>query len=117
MVEDGKLSAEEAAKLISAVGAGDGSGPSAVVKAKPGMRFLKIRVFESDRTKPKVNISIPMGLVKVVSKFIPKSARMELNEKNINLEEILASIDEVSEGKILEVHDEEDNEHVEIVIE
>jgi hypothetical protein len=116
LVESGKISADEAEKLLAAIS--KSSDKPDLVKAKTGkLKWLKIRVYQGDAAKPKVNISLPLSLVKVVTKILPKSAKIQLDEKNINLEEILAAIDENTGGKILEVHDEEDNEHVEIVIE
>ena len=53
----------------------------------------------------------------MVSKILPQSARLQLEEKQIDLDEILSQIQNVEGGKIIEVHDDEDNERVEIVIE
>ena len=117
MVEDGKLTAEEAMKLIESMGKTDLVKVPDHSKRGSGPRFLKIRVYEDGTKKPKVNIAIPLGLAKIVTKFLPGSAKMELNNRKIDLEDLISTITDATEGKILEIHDEEDNEHVEIVIE
>jgi hypothetical protein len=63
--------------------------------------------------KPKVNFSLPMGLVsvglKLGAQFVPELADVE--------DEIMAATEEGTLGKILEVEDPEDGERVEIFIE
>ncbi len=117
MVESGKLSAQEAVDLLAALDEpGESSGAPAVPR-KAKKRWFKIRVYEGGDAKPKVNITLPLGLFKIASKIIPGSAQLQLKEKNLNLEDIFASIDEIEDGKILEVQDNGDNERVEILVE
>ncbi|MBN1355449.1 hypothetical protein JXA40_04155 [bacterium] len=117
MVEEGKINAEEAAQLLEAVGRRAGE----VEKADAGMprkkKWLKIRVYEGDLEKPKVRVTLPLGLIKMVSKVLPQSARLQLEEKEIDLDQILSQIEDVEGGKIVEVQDDDDNERVEIVVE
>jgi DUF4097 and DUF4098 domain-containing protein YvlB len=118
MVEEGKIKADEAAKLLEAVSQpGEGVTETAVEKVGKKKKWLKIRVYEGDLEKPKVRVTLPLGLIKMVSKVIPQSARVQLEEKEIDLEQILSQIEDVEGGKIIEVQDDEDNERVEIVIE
>lgn len=120
MVEEGKVSAEEAVKLLEALGDdGVGGGPlqvSPVRRPKKFMRFLKIRIFEGDLEKPKVRVAVPVALLKIATKFIPEDAKAEINGHNIDLDEILQAVDENTEGKLLEVHDDEDKTRIEIFI-
>ncbi len=95
MVEDGKLKAEEAERLIEAIL--DTSGKSYSGK------FLKIKIEDSEGEK--VNMNIPIGLIKVATKFIPKDKKEHLKEKNIDIDEILSAIQEESEGEIINIED------------
>ena len=85
MIEDGKVSAEEGAKLLASIG-----------------------------QEPTARPNLPIGLMdwglKVGAQFAPEMDGIDLNE----LSEILKS---GADGKIVEVIDEEDGEHVEIYIE
>lgn len=119
MVEEGKISSEEAVKLLETLSEPEVGGTLAVPEKKPRkfMRFLKIRVFEGDLSKPKVNIAVPLGLLKLATKFMPEDAKAQINEHNIDLDEILRVVDENTQGKLVEVQDDEDQSRVEIFIE
>lgn len=112
MIEEGKISAEEGAKLLSAL-----SGKKATPPSAPGAspaRWFRVRVTDLDTGKNKVNVNIPLSLVnvgmKMGARFIPDTA-------NVDLDEIATQIRSGAHGKILEVIDEEDGEYVEIFIE
>ena len=111
MIEEGKISAEEGAKLLQALSAGRGE------KRKPTAeeaRWLRVRVTDLDSGKNKVNVNIPMGLVNVGLKM---GARFAPNVEGLNYEEITEAIKSGAHGKIVDVVDEEDGERVEIFIE
>jgi len=114
MVGEGKISAEEGARLLSAIASHDRpERPARVDEALRG-RWLRVRVLDMVTGKPKVNFSLPMGLVNVGlrlgAQFVPELA-------DIDLDEFTTAIDEGTRGKILEVEDPEDDERVEIFIE
>ncbi|MCD4655320.1 hypothetical protein K8T06_15475 [bacterium] len=119
MVEEGKISSEEAVKLLEALEVKEPESRSLEVAKKPRgfMRCLKIRVFDGNLDKPKVNVAVPIGLLKLATKFMPEDAKAQINEHNIDLEEILRAVDENTQGKLLEVEDLEDKTRVEIFIE
>ena len=75
MLAEKKINAEEAMKLLSAI------NEKKVEEGKTG-RFLKILVYKNDDTKPKVNVSIPLMLVKLGAKFIPKDKSFSANINN-----------------------------------
>jgi hypothetical protein len=110
MISEGKISAEEGARLLKAIASHD--RPARSNEALRG-RWLRVRVFSMATDKPKVNFSLPMGLVSVGlrlgAQFVPELIGVE--------DEIMASIEEGRQGKILEVEDPEDGERVEIFIE
>jgi hypothetical protein len=113
MLEEGKISPDEAATLLRALDGGQRSAPS-----MPGPsgenRFLRVQVTDTNSGKAKVNVTIPMGLVgaglRMAERFAPEFEGFDMEE----LEELLAS---GAVGKMVEVRDEEDNELVEVYVE
>ena len=116
MIEDGKVSAEEGAKLLASVGQEPAKQPKAMAAPrKPGgPQWFRVRVSDSQSGKMKAMVNLPIGLMdwglKVGAQFAPEMEGLDLNK----LSEILRS---GADGKIVEVIDEEDGEHVEIYIE
>jgi len=111
MISEGKISAEEGARLLKAIVFHD--RPARTSEALRG-RWLRVQVFNMAADRPKVNFSLPMELVSVGlrlgAQFVPELA-------DIDLDEFMTAIDEGTQGKILEVEDPEDGERVEIFIE
>ena len=112
MIEEGKISAEEGAKLLQALSAGK-SEPRRPAGEEP--RWFRVRVTDLETGKSKVNVNIPMRLVnvgiKMGARFAPKGI------EGLNFEEISEAIKAGAQGKIVDVVDEEDGERVEIFIE
>jgi hypothetical protein len=112
MIEEGKISPEEGAKLLVALGnekTRPRSGPAA-----PSARWFRVRVTDSTTGKNRVNVTIPMGLVnvgvKMGARFIPEDA-------DIDIEELFEQIRSGAHGKIFEAMNEDEGERVEIFIE
>ena len=82
------------------------------------MANLKIRTFNLSDSEPKTTVTIPGGVLKIASKLIPKQAVEELDEKGIDLEEILRlSENPEAHGTLVEVEDHRKNERVVIALE
>jgi hypothetical protein len=113
MLEDGKITPEEATALLRALGKGQAAGPRAVGSGTEN-RYLRIRVTDLASGTGKVNVTIPLGLVsaglRIAERFAPDARGIDMQE----LEEAIIS---GAEGKIVEVMDSEDNERVEIYVE
>ena len=112
MVRDGKLTVEEAQKIMEAMDHGDEDAAPATATRPP--RLLRIRVKDEDGAK--VNVSVPISLVRVLWRFIPKDAMRELEAHNIDMDAILAAVNEGAQGSLVDVEDE-DGAKVEIVVE
>lgn len=113
MIADGKISAEEGAKLLAALNTGarrDGEG--AARGAEP--RWFRVRVTDTATGRPKVNVNIPMGLVQVGIKM---GARFAPDVEGIDMNQVLEAIKSGQHGKIVDVTDDEDGERVEIYVE
>lgn len=115
MVQDGKITAEEGAKLLDALENNMGIENTSTSNKKS--KWLKIKVFDPDE-KAKVNVTIPISLlnigVKLASKFSPEIKEAGLTDKD--MEEIFKIIKSGEVGKIVDI-DTEKGEKVEIVIE
>jgi hypothetical protein len=76
-------------------------------------RVLRIRV--SKRGEPKVTIGVPLGLARFVR--VGGVADQISARYGIDLDEILRGIEELPDGKIVDVVDEKSGDHVEISLE
>jgi hypothetical protein len=108
MVAEGKITAEEAAKLLSAM------NPKPVPAAK-GKRLV-FQIIQEGTEKPKVNIAIPLKLAKFGMNFIPKNGKInadlgdtDFDISSINWQEIMemATAGETGELFYMDI-DEED---------
>ena len=111
MVEEGKLSAEEGAKLLAALSAGSkSSGPAGATGAEA--RWFRVRVTDLASGKTTVNISLPVGLLNVGIKM---GARFAPGFDSAQMQTLVDAIRSGALGKIIETTDED--ERVEIFVE
>lgn len=114
LIRDGKITAEEGAKLLSALGESQKSTRAPATRVSGEPRWFRVRVTDLVTGKSKVSVNIPFGLMEwglqIGAQFAPEVADLDLGE----LKEMLQS---GVEGKVIDVIDEEDGEHVEIFIE
>jgi len=116
MIEEGKLSAEEGAKLLSALSAGQ-SKAVAGAAGELGVgtaRWLRVRVTDVASGRSKATVQIPISLIdagmKIGAHFAPEVAGVDMTE-------IMTALRSGMTGKIIDVTDDEDGEHVEIFVE
>ncbi len=82
------------------------------------MADLKIRVFKGGESNPDTTVTIPGGVLKIASKLIPKQAANALQEKGIDLDEIIRlSENPDAHGTLVEVEEHKKNERVVIALE
>lgn len=113
MLEKGTIDAAEANELLSTLEKRDTAFEKPEInKSRP--KYIKILVEENGEEK--VNISIPILLAKTALKIMPKKAKEQMEDQNVNLDSILAAIDDDSaKGKIVDIND--DGDHVSISLE
>ncbi len=118
MVADGKISAEEAAVLLETLDEAPMPGSktqagSASAAAQSG-RYFRVRVTDSDTGKVRVNVRLPVSVInagmKIGMKFAPQV-------EGVDYQEIAQMIQSGEAGKIVDVEDNKDGEHVEVFIE
>jgi len=111
MIEEGKLSAEEGAKLLAALASANrpSGGPSA-----SGAKWLRVRVTEINTGRSKATVQIPISLmeagIKIGAHFAPEI-------DGVNMDQLMEALRTGVTGKIIDVTDDEDGEHVEIFVE
>jgi len=115
MLEEGKISAKEAAELIEALGEGSEEEPRGSPKAK----WLRVRVTCGDEEKVKVNL--PLSLAKMAWKFVPDAARQKLHLHGVdldieNLDEIMEEVQRHGTFKLVDVVSD-NGEKVEVFVE
>lgn len=129
MVEDNKISAEQAAQLLAAVGLSDTKAEAPTPPRPPAAplhpaapahpaatsgRWFRVLVSDTNSGKNKVSVRLPMRLVhwglKVGSRYTDEL-------EGIDMEELAGALEESGDGQLIDVIDEEDGEHVQVFIE
>ena len=113
MIEEGKLSAEEGTKLLAALS--ERRSPPPRVPGMPGpARWLRIRVTDTRSGRSKASVQIPLALVdaglKIGAHFAPQV-------EGVDMSNVMEALRSGVTGKIIDVTDDEDGEHVEIYVE
>ncbi len=112
MIQEGKINAEEGAKLLAALRESrKDTRPAPQPSRGTGKGMLRVRVTDMVTGKAKVSVNLPLGLVdagmSIASQYAP----------DVNFSEIAEAIRSGQmEGKIVDVIDEEDGEHIEVFI-
>lgn len=124
MLQEGVINAEQAAKLLEALGSTGAESKTPGTPPIPSYdrggggyrsgKFFRVRVTDTDTGKTRVNVRLPIGLVgaglKMGMKFAPEIEGIDPGVINEFLEH-----GEI--GQIVDVFDEDDGEHVEVFIE
>lgn len=122
MIQEGKLTAAEGMDLLKAIEEGNSHKEAAQITENglvnkeilpSGERFLRVRVVGEKTLK--VNVNVPLSLIRSASKlivyamsFVPADKRAELEQKGLDLQALdvegLARIlEETLDGKIVDV--------------
>jgi hypothetical protein len=111
MVEDGKISAEDAAQLLKALSKQE---RRRTPPSESDARWLRVRITDLDSNRASVNVNLPINMVNVGLKM---GARFIPEFEGLDLEELAEALRQGLTGKIVDVVDEEDRQHVEVYIE
>jgi hypothetical protein len=111
MIDEGKISAEEGARLLAALAETRKPVRKAPLGRAGNARMLRVRVTDTITGKAKATVNLPLRLVdaglNIASQYAP----------GVAFDELMEAINAGAEGKIIDVLDEEDGEHIEIYIE
>ncbi len=111
MIEEGKVSAEEGAKLLAALASAN--RPSGGLSAS-GAKWLRVRVTEVNSGRSKATVQIPISLMEAGMKI---GAHFAPEIDGVNMDQLMEALRTGMTGKIIDVTDDEDGEHVEIFVE
>lgn len=82
------------------------------------MADLKIRVFKNAEAEPETTVTIPGGILKVARKLIPKQAVAALQERGIDVDELInLSMNPEVKGTLVVIEENNKNEKIEISLE
>jgi hypothetical protein len=122
MVQEGKISAEDAAQLLEELEGGEKGAPvtanaSPVVEPqglgrKP--RWLRVRVTDTDSGRPRVNVRLPISMVNIGLKM---GTRFAPEIDGLDADQLVKLIESGEIGQIVDVMDDKDGEHVEVFLE
>jgi hypothetical protein len=113
MIEERRITAEQGAQLLAS-----GNKPAseiAIAAPKSGKtRWFRVLVTDTASDKVRVSVRLPLSLVKWGLKM---GGQFSPEVKGIDFDELSEIINAETDGKLVEVMDEEDGEHVQIFIE
>jgi len=114
MIEEGKISAEDGAKLLAALSEGRRSAMASSSHTAAAGHWLRIRVTDIATGRSKAAVQIPLGLIdaglKIGAHFAPEV-------EGVDMSSVMDALRSGVTGKIIDVTDDEDGEHVEIYVE
>jgi len=110
MVEEGKITAEEAARLLTALARSDRRRSAS---GSEEARWLRVQVTDIESGKQSVNVTLPMSLVNVGLRM---GARFVPEMDGLQMEEIAQAVREGATGKIIDIDDLDEGQHVEVYL-
>ena len=117
MIEEGKISADEGSKLLTALNdsrKGIPMPPRSQAMGGGSARWLRIRVTDVRTGRSKASVQIPLALVDAGMKI---GAHFAPEVEGVDMTNVMEALRMGVTGKIIDVTDDEDGEHVEIFVE
>jgi len=115
MVAEGIITADEGARLLAALEPTQdkrAARPPSDGPTRP--RWFRIRVTDLETGRTKVNVSLPLSLIEIGGRI---GSWFSPDLEGVRLQELVQQIKDGAQGKIIDVEDMEDGEHVEIYVE
>ncbi len=110
MLAAGTISAEDAARLLGALGSEPAPGTAPAPPRRRGTaRTFRVSIDAfgdaSGKDRAKVRVNVPIGLAKFASRFLPPEAKRELESQGIDLSTLLEGLgDDVPDGPLVDIH-------------
>ena len=120
MIQEGKISAAEGARLIEALEESSEkpgpptARPSRVSAGGRKPQYLRVMVTDTDTGKSRVNVRLPVSLI---DSGLRMGARFAPEIEGLNMEELNAWLSSGEMGQIVDIFDEDDGEHIEVFLE
>ena len=112
MINQGKIDAAQGVELLNALS--DTKSRASPEPAAGMASWLRVRVTDLETGRTRVNVNVPISLVKAGIKL---GARFAPETDEVDWDEVLSAIQEGAAGKIVDVEDIDDGEKVEIYVE
>jgi hypothetical protein len=119
MIQEGKISAAEGARLIEALDElseptpAPPPAPSGVAAGRKP-RYMHVLITDTDTGKTRVNVRLPVSLI---NSGIRMGARFAPEIEGLSMEDLNAWLNSGEIGQIVDVFDGEDGEHIEVFLE
>ncbi len=114
MIEDGKVSPEDGAKLLAALSeTRHGASAAGSSRTASANHWLRIRVTDIITGRSKASVQIPLGLIDAGMTI---GAHFAPEVEGVDMSNVMDAIRSGTTGKIIDVIDDEDGEHVEIYV-
>jgi hypothetical protein len=116
MIQEGTITAEDGVRLMDSIEKSekDEEKEEPIVEKNQTARFFRIRVTDTNTGKNRVNLRLPIS---VVNSGLKMGARFAPDVDGLNAADLMQFIREGTIGKIVDVYDDEDGEHVEVFLE
>jgi hypothetical protein len=118
LLEQGKISAAEAAELLRALGDEDEPGGRRGEERRGDQpRWFRVRVTDTATGRPRANVSIPWGVVNFGMRFAPGNLPFRRKGTPRQVDELFEALRTGRRGTIYDVTDGKDGERIEIIVE
>ena len=115
MIDEGKISAEEGARLLSTLSeVRRGANMPNMPRTQGTARWLRVRVTDLVTGRSKATVQIPIALLDAGMKI---GAHFAPEVEGVDMSTIMEALRSGMTGKIVDVVDDADGEHVEIFVE
>lgn len=117
MVQDGKISVNEAAILLETLDSGSKKKENKKQSDEPRKgegKFFRVSITDTTTGKTRANIRMPLSVMGIGMRF---GAHFAPQIDGVESEQLMDAIRNGQVGKIIDVFDDDDGEHVEIFIE
>ncbi len=117
LLEQGKISAAEAAELLRALGEDDRDAVAGESPRGERPHWFRVRVTDVATGRPKANVSIPFGMVNFGLRFAPNNFRFKGKGMPRQVDDLLDALRTGRRGTLYDITDRNEGERIEIIVE
>ncbi len=120
LLEQGKITAAEAAELLRALGEEEQEQRERTGGRQGEQpRWFRVRVTDTATGRARANVSIPYGVVNFGMRFAPGTGSFRFRKKGMphQVDDLIEALRTGKRGTIFDVTDRSDGERIEIIVE
>ena len=112
LLAKGRITVDEASDLLEAIYNAEEVISNSNLQSKKLAKLLQLTVHKEGTEK--INVNVPIGLAKFAARFIPSTAKINLNNEGIDLKEFFETLkqEDVKVGSLLDVTTIDDDDKV-----